>query len=126
MIELGSGLAIDTVTAEMVVVDRARLDEEFGTSLDPCDRAVVAMVTGKPEVARSVLLTAAASLRRDALSAEVARLEGDAEGAVALLKTVLHHYQPQGLRLAVVLQHLGKAEHAAGRQEDAVAHLSEA
>lgn len=35
MIELGSGLAIDTVTAEMVVVDRARLDEEFGTSLDP-------------------------------------------------------------------------------------------
>ena len=36
------------------------------------------------------------------------------------------NYQPQGLRLAVVLQHLGKAEHAAGRQEDAVAHLSEA
>lgn len=126
MIHIGSGLAIDTETAEMVVVDRTRLESELGHSPDPCDRAVAAMVTGCTQAARQELEGAALSLRRDALLAEVARLEGDPDGAVDLLQELLDSHEPEGPRRAVILQHLAKAEHAGGRHADAVAHLNEA
>lgn len=126
MIHIGNGLAIDTATAEMVIVDRARLESELGHSTDPCDRAVAAMVTGCTQAARKALEATAPSLRRNALLAEVARLEGDPDRAVDLLQDVLDSYEPLGLRLAVILQHLAKAEHASGRHADAVAHLNEA
>jgi len=126
MIDIGNGLAIDRETAEMVVVDRARLESGLARSSDPCDRAVAAMVTGCTGAARKELEGTAPSLRRNALLAEVSRLEGDPDGAVNLLEQVLDSYEPQGLRLAVVLQHLAKAEYASGRHADAVAHLNEA
>ncbi len=126
MIDIGFGLGIDEATGEMVVVHADVVDAELARSDDPCDRAVAALVTGRPGGAARELDAAPRGFRRDVLRGELARITGRPHDSVTAFVDVLRDYAPQGLRRAMVLQHLGKAEHAAGRQRDATTHLGEA
>lgn len=124
-IDIGSGLGIDERIAEMIMVDHDRFESELRKSDDACDRAVAAMVTDNFALAAAELDQAPPSLRCDALRGALARLSGSPERAIEILEGLLDH-QHVPLRRAMLLRHLGKAEHVAGLHEAAVDHLRRA
>ena len=127
-LELGSGLGIDRVTLRTVVTDPAVFAATVGSSPDPADRLLAALVTGRLDDAQRLadeLLVGDPSFRVRALSADVLSRRGDHVGAVARYDELLAG-AVGGPGEAVVRQHLGKAlfeaeEWAAAREQFATA-----
>lgn len=106
VLDIGLGLT----SAEMVVIDAARVRDELAMSTDHVDRAVAAMAAKDFAGAARKLDLSPAGFRRDAMRRELARLEGRYDAAIACSTHLLEVPGVTGLRRAVLLQHLGKAE----------------
>lgn len=124
-IDIGSGLGIDELSGEMTVIDPSRVDTDLANSPDPCNRAVAALVRGDFDQASAELDAAPPTFRRAMLRGEHSRLTGHADRAIDIFTKLLWEYSPDGLRRAVLLQHLAKAENTSGNQPAASQHLEE-
>ncbi|GAB3568373.1 tetratricopeptide repeat protein [Spelaeicoccus albus] len=125
-INIGSGLGIDEHSGEMIIVNRSRVEAELAHSPDHCNRAVAALVDGDLDVAATELDAAPQNFRRDVLRGELARCAGHPEQAIVIFTDLFQIHTPKGLRRAMLIQHLAKAEYAAGDRHMALAHLEEA
>jgi len=109
-------------------VDRAAFAAGPGSSTDPADQVLAALVTGRLDDAQRLVAaswTADPSFRLRALAADVRCARGDHEAAIDAYRVLLAE-TVGGPREAVVRQHLGKALLAAGRLTDAQEQFEQA
>ena len=116
-LDIGGGVAIDPVSLRTVVVDEAAFASGIGSSTNPADQVLAALVTGRLEDAEQLVAaswTADPPFRLRALAADLRSARSDHAGAIDGYRALLAE-TVGGPREAVVRQHLGKALFAAGR-----------